>query len=161
MKKLLLLVPLLLLARENPFILPTPSSIAAIQSFSVAPVVASQAAQQSSLPSKKEIKQPQKKIVYPFVTLIFKENGIELLTKNRIKRIFVLDKPLKLVIDVSSKKSFSSKRAHIDFANFTKLTIGSHKRYYRIAVGLKRMCKAKLTKKPFSYFVFCEPSLKP
>ena len=158
MKRLLILIPLLLVGRENPFVLPnaSSSSVASRSSFASVVSVASQEAQQSSVASK------QKKIVYPFVTLVFKKNGVVILTKNRVQRIFVLDKPLKLVIDISSKKSFSSRRADIDFANFTKLTIGSHKHYYRIAIGLQQMCKAKLTKKkPFGYFVSCEPSSKP
>lgn len=156
MKRSLILIPLLLIGRENPFILPTPSSLVATQSSSIASVVvASQAAQQSSVASK------QKKIVYPFVTLVFKEDGIDILTKNRVKRYFVLENPKKLVVDIYSRKSFESKRANVDFANFTKLTLGSHKSYYRIAIGLKQICKATLTKKPFGYFVSCESLSKP
>jgi len=80
------------------------------------------------------------------------DNKIKLNTKDRLKRSFTVKNPKKLVLDFESKKSFQTKKiANLKNAFISEIAIGSHKKYYRIAITLKKSAKFKIEKKDYGY----------
>ena len=90
-----------------------------------------------------------KEIRLPFIAVLFYEDGFAIRTKDRVRKHFALDTPAKIVIDIAGKKDFATKRYIINAGKATRLEIGAHPTYYRVAVSV-RGCSRYSTKKESS-----------
>ncbi|NPA04149.1 MAG: AMIN domain-containing protein [Epsilonproteobacteria bacterium] len=137
MKKVIFLIlTTFLVARENPFILPkTPTHS---QSSS------------SSTPSQT----PLREIKTEFLTISIYPSWMKISSIDKLKKVFRLGELNKVVVDFSSKRSFSSKHYSIKSQHFKRVDIGAHDDFYRLAVALKE-CKPKIEKKEDGLYIFC------
>lgn len=178
MKKSLFIVALAsicLFARIDPFELPSSSSQEADlfdfddldMGTAVFPEVGSSSSTSSVTYSKAKVEshssssssstaqKPLASISYGFGKIDFFENSFLLITSDPIKRSFMIDKPKKLVIDFNKKRDFATKSYTIHHPLFTKVELGSHKSYYRLAVTIQGDCRYRIEKQEEGYLVSC------
>ncbi len=155
MKKVIALIAVLAVARENPFVLPQSSSTSAPQkSISLTTQPKSHAelktAEKNISTSSSNIKQPvaqtqgQKLADFGFLQLLIQNDTLVLATKDRLRRTFTIDKPKKVVFDFSKRRHFASKTIVLNKGAFKKVSIGAHKSFYRVAIEVSRSCKPKI-----------------
>lgn len=65
-------------------------------------------------------------------------------TKDKLLKSFRVHHPEKIVLDFTSKKTFNTKRLKIKSRYISKIAVGAHKKYYRVALKLKRKTKFSL-----------------
>jgi len=126
----LLLALSVLLARENPFVLPDHLSAPPIHSFPTLP------SHPSPSPAPKA-KVPQLQRDLGFIQFHIEGDRLVVRTRDPIKRIFTLDRPRKVVFDFAKSRDFGTKRLSFDHPHFPEITLGAHKSFYRVAIRLK------------------------
>ncbi|BAF70761.1 AMIN domain-containing protein [Nitratiruptor sp. SB155-2] len=162
MKRLLLLIPVMLLARENPFFLP--NELPQKESQIMHPVTQAPVAKQTKLP--KKVIQPSKNgsiqkellklSIKPAIIYVYTDHLL-IKTHSKLLRSFFTTKPKKLVLDFSSGTSFRSVKRKVKQSDyFIDIAAGSHKDYFRIALRLKKECSKKVKKTSEGYLVFCK-----
>ena len=123
----LLILTIFLFGRENPFLPTKKGDIKPVQ-FKIA---------------KFEIPQ-----IKPFKWISFEidKNIIKIFTRDKLKKVFTVDNPYKLVLDFRSKRGFLTKKIDIKNSYIKNIVIGSHKNYYRVAITLKQKYRYKIDK---------------
>ena len=157
----------MLMARIDPFFLPGESSSSEASgkssSFasakSASSVVSSTQAKiktEASGSSHKALSQEAITFDYGFLRVAIFDDRIELRTKDRLKKHFLLDNPKKIVFDFAAKRRFASKKSEIKHPKFTNITLGAHTNYYRLAIAFKGSCKNRLQREGATLILFCE-----
>jgi hypothetical protein len=123
-------------ARENPFVLPEEKTII-----------------EEELPKKKApvlIEEAESKLSnvdivdFGFVKFKIEGNKLNIETKNRLKKAFILEEEKKAVYDFYYKKSFDTKVKDLENDYFKQIAIGSHKGFYRVVIKAKKDCRLKI-----------------
>ena len=160
---LLLSLPLVLIARENPFVPALTQS-----NEQSTPVVTTKAPE----PKKVEVTKPVvkmgkvhvksttivsseilKTLNYQNIRLLFREGSVYVETKDKILKHFSLKKPSSIVIDFKSKSDFASKRDLVGKGGFRKVEIGAHGSSYRVVFRLDKRSKYRVEKKRYGYLI--------
>ncbi|BCD60956.1 MULTISPECIES: AMIN domain-containing protein [unclassified Nitratiruptor] len=162
MKRLLLLIPVMLLARENPFFLPNelPKKTSEIpRSVDQTPNAVKKNLPKKVLHSSKQ-KSVQKellKLVIKPATIYIYTDHLLIKTQSKLIRSFFTTKPKKLVLDFAGNKSFRTVKQKVKTSDlFVDIAAGSHKDYFRIALQLKKACAKKIVKTNEGYLVSCK-----
>ena len=159
---LLLTLPLILIARENPFV----PSVKYAPEKQTAPVVqeAVKTTQTTkpkvistpiALPKKKKVvsRQILKTLNYEKVRFVFRERSVYIETKDKVIKRFSLTNPPSIVIDFKAKADFASKREVVGVGGFKKVEIGAHGNSYRVVLRLDKRSKYKVSKKRYGYVI--------
>ena len=142
----LLLLPLFLHARENPF----------------APAQASDVQQAAEIPVKDENNPHQyddpytsgKEVVnYAKARFVFRENSAYIETKDELIKHFAIATPPSIVIDFKAPSDFASKRKELTTVPFVKLEMGAHGDRYRVVLRLDREHSYRIEKKRYGQFL--------
>ncbi|WP_281951603.1 AMIN domain-containing protein [Nitrosophilus kaiyonis] len=84
---------------------------------------------------------------FKWISIELSDNYIVFLTNDKIKKIFSISNPEKIVLDFKAKRSFPTKKIeNLDNKIVENIILGSHKNYYRVAIKLKRKVKYKIKK---------------
>jgi hypothetical protein len=159
---LTVLVPLLLVARENPF---TPVEIIKSDEASEK-IVADDAAVVSEtedaefVPVEIEDKSDNASVTakdesgpeivnYAKARFVFRENSAYIETKDKVLKHFAIANPPSIVIDFESESNFASKRKEISTRPFKKLEMGAHGDQYRVVLRLDEVHTYKLEKRKY------------
>ncbi len=149
---LLLFCSCLVIARIDPFFLPEEEdsgvNSSAMQSISSS-VKKMQALASSSSASILHID-------YGFLKVAVFDDHLEIKSKDRLKKHFLLSHPKKIVFDFSARRGFPTKKKILHHPKFPKLFLGAHKTYYRLAISYKGRCKNRLKKQGSTLVLFCE-----
>ena len=172
----LLLLPIILIARDNPFASADVSVSKSTKSpLSVKEKVVPTSSQVDSQfiskinPQDQEnkAKYRSKKIkIYPKRNLgkkevlnfskarfVFRENSAYIETKDKIIRHFSIANPPSIVIDFRGASDFASQRKFLSTKPFTKLSMGAHGKRYRVVLRLDKMHKYKIDKRKYGQVV--------
>ena len=156
MRAALLLIPIFLLARENPFFLPNEKPAVEIPKVQkVMPKKVQKEAQQPKKESKVAKKTIVKTIQLPSAKIEVGKDFLRIYTSNKIKQSFFVTDPDKLVIDVVSNKDFPTIRKALQSSVFTQIVIGAHKNYFRIALKLAKQCSKEVRHIKGGYEIYC------
>ena len=135
MRNILFLILFLTIAfsRENPFE-PADSSYPKIEPI-------------SKVMSQKRVDPSRSKKIFKWFSIEILDDSIYLKTKDSLFRDFTIDDPKKIVIDFKPKRAFKTKSIKIDTNRcISKITFGSHKSYYRLALVMRDKCLYELLK---------------
>lgn len=139
---LLTITPLLLLARENPFVsTQDQDSLKKVTPTSKPKVHSSRTSKEKS--AKKEV------LNYAHARFVFRENSVYIETKDRLIKHFAIKNPPSLVLDFKANSDFASKRSLIHTKPFTKLAMGAHKTHYRVVLRLDKSYHYKIEKRKY------------
>ncbi len=157
----------MLMARIDPFFLPGESSSSKasgisssfVSAKSASSVASSTQVMLKSAASSSNHEALDKEAItfdYGFLQVAIFDDRIELHTKDRLKKHFLLDNPKKIVLDFATKRRFASKKNKIKHPKFTNITLGAHANYYRLAIAFKGACKNRLQRDGATLILFCE-----
>ena len=94
---------------------------------------------------------------FKWISFIIDNSSITIETKDKIKKVFSIKNPDKIVVDFRSKRSFPTKKIEdVKSEYLENIIIGSHKNYYRVAIKLKKRVKYKLKKEDGKYIIEIE-----
>jgi len=166
---LTLLLPLLLVARENPFtpveIIKTDESIekTAVDDYKT---VATEPAKEIVAPDAFEPESQREDaadivtgdsdeevVNYEKVRFVFKENSVYIETKDKVLKHFKIANPPRIVIDFESESNFASKRQELITRPFKKLEMGAHGDQYRVVLRLDRAHTYTLEKSMYGHLL--------
>ena len=169
---LFLVVPLLLLARENPF-----SPAAEVEKTNaLKPATTTPAAKPvirpKIHPQRRQIKpepvvvakkkptiHPQRRTSKKEIVntskarFVLRENSLYIETKDKVIKHFLIPNPPSIVIDFKGYSDFASKRKELSTRPFVKLEMGSHGDHYRVVLRLDKMHQYKLDKRKYGQVV--------
>lgn len=179
----LLGIPLLLLARENPFVPVIITEVKAspekiepqngpkihpqrpqenltqkmpVESSTSLPAIESgdTEAVESALKSDTEQELDRRVIVnYDQARFVLKENSAYIETKDEVLRHFAIKNPPSIVIDFKGSADFYSKRRELAVPPFIKLEMGAHHDHYRVVLRLDKKHKYKIETKRYGQVV--------
>ena len=141
------------MARIDPFFLPDEEISSS--SSSIATIVAPLASQKLQAASS-SVATAALHLDYGFLKVALFDNRIEITTKDRLKKHFLITHPKKIVFDFYAKRGFASKKRKLHHPKFTELSLGAHKRFYRLAIAYKGRCKNRLKKEHSKVVLLCE-----
>lgn len=169
---LLLMLPLIMAARENPFLpaegannanvspasdkkVETPAVVEAI--VQEQPIKKDKTAEPVKV-SKPTIHPRYNKIKKEVVNtskarFVVKENSLYIETKDQILKHFSIANPPSIVIDFKAASDFASKRKVLTVKPFTKLEMGAHGDRYRVVLRLDKKHKYKIDKRKYGQVV--------
>jgi len=160
---LLLSLPLVLIARDNPFVPAITQS-----NHQTTSTVSTKVSEPKKVEVSTPVKQVEKKhtqiasvtspkilktLNYQNVRLVFREGSVYVETKDRLLKQFSLKSPPSIVLDFKSKADFASKRDVISIGGFKKVEIGAHGNSYRVVFRLDQGVKYSVDKKRYGYVV--------
>ena len=165
-------IPLLLLARENPFSPATESEKKSVtQQIMTAPKTKAvtkpkiHPQRQQTKPEaivvqkKKPTIHPQRRgfhkevVNYSKARFVVRENSVYIETKDRVITHFSIPNPPSIVIDFKGYSDFASKRKALSTKPFIKLEMGAHNDHYRVVLRLDKMHQYKLDKRKYGQVV--------
>lgn len=164
-------IPLMLAARENPFVAASHSEQTAVQekveASSAQPVskpkIHPQRPQTKPTPAVSEEGGPKihpqrqsfkKEIVnYGKARFVFRENSAYIETKDKMIRHFSIANPPSIVIDFRSPSDFASKRKELTVKPFIKLEMGAHTNRYRVVLRLDKVHNYKVEKRKYGQVI--------
>ncbi len=169
---LLLTLPLILVARENPFS-PAGEVEKTTKHEQVAAEKKSKPASQpkihpkrietrSVIPvaqKKKPKIHPQRKsykkevVNYAKARFVFRENSVYIETKDKVIRHFSIPNPPSIVIDFRASADFATKRKELNTKPFVKLEMGAHDNRYRVVFRLDKVHKYKINRRKYGQVV--------
>ncbi len=159
---ILLLLPMILMARENPFASSTDTKqVNTTAPLTKAPKVhprRTDNTQPSSQASKPKI-HPQRNLgtkeVLNFskARFVFRKNSAYIETKDKIIKHFSIANPPSIVIDFKGVSDFASKRKELRTTPFTKLEMGAHGNRYRVVLRLNKVHKYKINKRKYGQVI--------
>jgi hypothetical protein len=151
----------LLAARENPFFAPQEQQKEQVKDekkqVSQPDVIKAEAVPVVEVPSQKPktvAKQVGKKrevVNFEYIRFVFGEGEVQLETKDKLIKHFVLPKQKLIVMDFEQKADFATKRRMLATKPFRELRIGVHKGYYRVVLKLDDMRKYGVSKGRYGY----------
>ncbi len=165
---LVLLLPLLLLARENPFSATDKTSTKTtsstlIQSSNTKPKIHPSRIfvtekQSETITTEPKVhpqrKQESKQVINTAkARLVFRPYSVYIETKDRIIRHFHIVKSHSIVMDFKSPSDFASVRRTIDVKPFHKVVIGAHSNRYRVVLRLEGKHNYKIEKKKYGELI--------
>ena len=165
---LLLTLPLILIARENPFapageLEKTTSPEQVVTEIKQKPVpqpkVHPKRIETTSTSPVVHKKQPKRKISkkevvnYAKARFVFRENSAYIETKDKVIRHFAISSPPSIVIDFKGYSDFASKRKVLATRPFTKLEMGAHNKSYRVVVRLDKPHKYSMKKRKYGQVI--------
>ncbi len=144
MKKFIIFAATLLLARENPFILPEQNLDIIYQDKPKESVIDNNGAELNEVEPKKGYLKDQL-LDLSFLQIFEQGNRLSIVTQDRIQKYFLIDRPKKVVFDFKKQRTFATKniRAKLPFKN---ITLGAHKTFYRIVIEVDPSCTPKVDK---------------
>ncbi len=158
---LFLTLPLLLAARDNPF-LPaltenrTPLPLIK-HTKTVQEPVGTEVVKVKKAPVQMEtpVKRAQKRRIlnYEKVRLVLTEHSVYIQTNDKMLKHFSIKNPPSIVIDFRSKADFSSKRETLSVGAVKKVEIGAHGDSYRVVLRLDKRHYYKISKKRYGQFL--------
>ena len=101
----------------------------------------------SDIKQKEILKEEKHSIdILPFVNIRYSNNEIQISSKYKVIKQFVLEKENKIVLDYDAKILFLTKSRLLNSAYFQKIIVGSHpqKGYFRVVIIVKDL-KSKYT----------------
>ncbi len=150
------------MARENPFVLPksaVSSSVGVVASPQTEKLsehtlnisessALSTSSKESSFSSESSLGMPLQEVRFLFLKARVFNDRIEFFTADRLKKSFFIDEPTtKIVLDFEATRIFPTKRIELQSPLFTKLEIGAHKSFYRVAVTVSKKCRHHIEQK--------------
>ena len=149
-----LLFPLLLGARENPF---APAKVTQTEKASASGTAAETEEEKRAVPAptiQPDRKSFKKEVVnYAKARFVFRENSAYIETKDSIIKHFSIATPPSIVIDFESPSDFPSKRKELDIRPFVKLEMGAHSDHYRVVLRLDRVHNYSIEKRKYGQVV--------
>ena len=161
-------LPLILMARENPF---SPAS-AGEKTTAKESVVSKPASKTEIAPQQTETKKltpivqkrkpkihPQRKsykkevVNYAKARFVFRENSVYIETKDKVIRHFSIPNPPSIVIDFRASADFATKRKELNTKPFVKLEMGAHNNRYRVVFRLDKVHKYKINRRKYGQVV--------
>ncbi|MFK5882594.1 MAG: AMIN domain-containing protein [Sulfurospirillum sp.] len=88
-----------------------------------------------------------------FISFKVGKKRLEIFTKDRKIRDFMVDKPYKIVIDFKRDTNFLTKSFKVDMPPFVSIVLGNHDKYYRVAIELDGQYVYSLKKAKGDYIV--------
>ncbi len=81
------------------------------------------------------------KTILPFIKVEFTDNKLEIHSKYKILKKFILPKSKKIVIDYKARVSLLTKRVELESSHYQNITVGNHYKYkfFRLAIKVKNM----------------------
>ena len=169
---LFLTVPLMLIARENPFVAATKQE-SSTKKVEVAvepkvnltpkpkvhpqrpPVKSTKTVKTQTKPKIHPQRSAYKKEVvnYAKARFVFRENSAYIETKDKIIRHFAISNPPSIVIDFRAPSDFASKRKELTTKPFTKLEMGAHDNRYRVVLRLDKVHQYKIDRRKYGQVV--------
>ena len=148
----LLFFPLLLAARENPFV---PEKVTESEAVSETVKPAEPKEEKQVLPKiLPQHRSNQKSVVnYAKARFVFTENSAYIETKDDIIRHFSIATPPSIVIDFKSPSDFPSRRKELDIKPFIKLEMGAHNDHYRVVLRLDGVHDYRIEKRKYGQVV--------
>ena len=165
-------VPLVLLARENPFApateLETTSTTKqttttpktrAVSKPKIHPQRQQVKPETTVVKKKKPTIHPQRRsfkkevVNYAKARFVVRENSVYIETKDKVIRHFLIPNPPSIVIDFKGYSDFASKRKVLSTKPFIKLEMGAHNSRYRVVLRLDKMHQYKLDKRKYGQVV--------
>ena len=163
-------VPLLLLARENPFVPATElEKTSATKQTTTSPKTVAKPKvhpQRQQIKPKTVVVQKKKPTIHPQrrsfkkevvnyakARFIVRENSVYIETKDKVIRHFSIPNPPSIVIDFKGYSDFASKRKELRIKPFVKLEMGAHNDRYRVVLRLDKMHQYKLDKRKYGQVV--------
>ena len=168
---LLFTVPLILMARENPFAPAAELDKTVNQEQVVQQSEPEPAAKPKVHPQRIETKttvvaekpkpkiHPQRKsykkevVNYSKARFVFRENSVYIETKDKIIRHFTIPNPPSIVIDFRAPSDFASKRKELTTKPFIKLEMGAHNNRYRVVLRLDKVHQYKIDRRKYGQVV--------
>lgn len=169
---LFLTVPLILIARENPFVAASEQenttkkvevSVEPKVSPAPKPKIHPQRPQVKSADTAKTQSKPKvhpqrnaykKEVVnYAKARFVFRDNSAYIETKDKIIRHFAISNPPSIVIDFKAASDFATKRKELTTKPFIKLEMGAHGNRYRVVLRLDKVHQYKLDKRKYGQVV--------
>ena len=169
---LLLTLPLILIARENPFSpagelekTTSPEHVVTETKRKPAPqpkVHPKRIETKSTTPvaqNKKPKIHPKRKsnkkevVNYAKARFVFRENSAYIETQDKVIRHFAISNPPSIVIDFKAPSDFASKRKGLSIKPFTKLEVGAHDNSYRVVLRLDKPHKYSMKKRKYGQVI--------
>ena len=169
---LFLTVPLILIARENPFVSASEQVIPIKKEQLVAEPIAEPIPKPKIHPQRSSVKptvttetetkpkiHPQRKshkkevVNYAKARFVFRENSAYIETKDKVISHFAISNPPSIVIDFKAPSDFASKRKELTTKPFTKLEMGAHNNRYRVVLRLDKSHKYSIQKKKYGQVI--------
>ncbi len=148
------LFPLLLGARENPFL---PATVTQSERVSETDTAADPEEEKGAVsaptihPDRKSF---TKEVVnYGKARFVFRENSAYIETKDSIIKHFSIETPPSIVIDFESPSDFPSKRKELKMSPFVKLEMGAHNDHYRVVLRLDKVHNYSIEKRKYGQVV--------
>lgn len=147
----LLLLPLFLHARENPF---APAQASDVQQAAEIPVKDENNSDEPQIAEIPEGSTSGKEVVnYAKARFVFRENSAYIETKDELIKHFAIATPPSIVIDFKAPSDFASKRKELTTVPFVKLEMGAHGDRYRVVLRLDREHSYRIEKKRYGQFL--------
>lgn len=106
----------------------------------------------------KKIKEKDKKYKQLFKSKYLKlyesSKELKIVTEDKIIRNFLLTSPHRIVIDFKRSVHLKSVVKYIDKSIFKRVSLGTHKDYYRAVIELDGTYKYEITKKSYGYSLY-------
>lgn len=103
----------------------------------------------------KQASAKSKMINAKFIEFIPSKGSIEIKTKDKILRNFLLTSPHRIVLDFARDTSFKPKRFDITEVPFKQIRMGNHDKYYRVVIELDGAYNYKLQTSKETYTIVC------
>jgi len=165
-------VPLLLLARENPFAPATEVEQTTLTKQATTAPEAKVVTKPKIHPQRRQTKpetvvvakkkpkiHPQRRTSKKEVVntskarFVLRENSVYIETKDKVIKHFSIPNPPSIVIDFKGYSDFASKRKELSTKPFIKLEMGAHNTRYRVVLRLDKMHQYKLDKRKYGQVV--------
>ncbi len=88
-----------------------------------------------------------------FFNIKIEDNSIKLITKDKNLRVLSSSRPYKIIVDFQRDNSFFTKTQKFKNLPVKKITLGSHKKFYRATIELDGHYKYKLLKRKYGYLL--------
>ncbi|WP_458700363.1 AMIN domain-containing protein [Sulfurospirillum sp. 1307] len=110
----------------------------------------------SKIPTQKMKEQKQVINFKDIISFEIKSNQIQIKTKDKKLRDFMVANPYKIVLDFKKELSFYTKIYKLNLKKFKSIAIGKHSGYYRVAIELDGQYIYKIKKSDEGYLITLE-----
>jgi hypothetical protein len=146
----------LLTARDNPFApvpsVPVPETAAAVsetQIVSESEVKVPVKNDDTSSASEQKAQNGSEIVNFQQVRFVLSAKEVRIESKDKIIKHFAIKKPTRIILDFAGNADFPTRKQGISLSPFKEIRLGTHEKYYRAVIELKR--PAEYTIKPFKY----------
>jgi hypothetical protein len=165
---LTVLLPLLLVARENPFtpveiiksdeapetiVVDKEAVVSESEETVAVPVEIEDVSDKESATVSSKDERGKEVVNYAKVRFVFRENSAYIETKDKVLKHFAIANPPSIVVDLSSKSDFASKRRELTTRPFKKVEMGAHGDRYRVVLRLDKPHSYSLEKRRYGQLI--------